>query len=302
MNHFKTAKKHIRRAPYQALSAIIIMTITFFVATIMSVLAFSSNETLKYFETRPQIIAFLKKGVTPDQISTLQRDLQTDSRIKDVEYVSPEGALEIYREATSNKPLLSQLVSPKIFPASLEFSVVDLIHTQAVIEELEGRDSIDQIVYTATLGGSKSIATVIQTLQSITTYIRVGGLIILSFLLISSLLILLVILGMRISSKREEIEILQLVGATPGFIRTPFVIEGVFYAVAGTFIGWTIASLVALYALPIVADFFRDVDGIPKEPLSLFKILGIILGAELLLASLLGMAGSFIAIRRYLKI
>lgn len=302
MNHFKTAKKHIRRAPYQALSAIIIMTITFFVATMMAVLAFSSNETLKYFETRPQIIAFLKKGVSADQISALQRDLQTDSRIKDVEYVSPESALEIYREATSDKPLLSQLVSPKIFPASLEFSVTDLIHTQALIEELEGRESIDQIVYTANLGGSKSIATVIQTLQSITTYIRVGGLTILTFLLVSSLLILLVILGMRISSKREEIEILQLVGATPGFIRTPFVIEGVFYAVAGTFIGWTIASLVALYALPMVADFFRDVEGIPKEPFALFKILGIILGAELLLASLLGMAGSFIAIRRYLKI
>lgn len=302
MNHLKTAKKQIRRAPYQALAAVLVMSLTFFVATVLAILAYGSNATLKYFETRPQVIAFLKKDLEPEKISSLQRELQSDPRIKDVKYVSREAALEIYRDATADKPLLSQLVSPKIFPASLEFSLKDLNDTEAVINEVRQNPSVDQVVYTANIGGSKSISTVINKLQTITTYVRFGGLIILGFLLFSSLLILLVILGMRISSRRDEIEILQLIGATPGFIRAPFILEGIFYSLLGALVGWLIASLLTLYSLPSLSGYFGEIEFLPKDTLELLELLGIIAASELILAILLGMSGSFIAIRRYLKV
>lgn len=302
MSHFQTTKKYIRRAPYQALSAILIMTITFFVATLLAILAYSSNETLKYFETRPQVIAYLKKDAAAESIAQLQRELQNDNRVRDLKYVSRESALEIYRDATSDKPLLSQLVSPKIFPASLEFSVKDLSETETVINEVKANAVVEQVAYTASLGGTKSVGDVIKKLQEVTTYIRVGGLVVLSFLVVSSLIILLVILGMRISSRRDEIEILQLIGATSGFIRAPFVLEGIFYSVMGAFLGWVIVLLLTLYALPAVSNYFRPIEVLPKDALQLFKVEGAILGAELLLAILLGMIGSFIAIKRYLKI
>lgn len=302
MPSIKTAKKHIRRAPYQALAAVLIMTLTFFVATILAILAYASHSTLRHFETQPQIIAFLKNEATSEQVSVLQKELDADLRVRNVHYVSKEDALEIYRKATSDKPVLSELVSPKVFPASLEFSVTDLSFAEEVIREVEQKETVNQVAYTASLGSTKNIGEVVNNLRTITNYIRIGGLVLLGFLLTSSLLILLVILGMRIASRREEIEILQLIGATPGFIRAPFIFEGIFYALSGALVGWLVATLGILYLTPSIASFFADIEVLPLTTQGLAMLFGVILGTELLLGLMLGATGSFIALRRYLKI
>ena len=226
--HFKTAGKHIRRSPYQAFAAVVIIFITFFVATLLAILAYASYSTLRYFETKPQVIAFLKSEVVPDDIARLQKSLEEDPRVRDVRYVSKEQALEIYKDATSDNPLLSELVSPKVFPASLEFSIADLSFAEELIKEVEIQGTVDQVAFTASLGGSKNIGGVIENLRQISHYIRTGGLVILAFLSVSSLLILLVILSMRVASRKQEVEMLQLIGATPGFIRAPFIFEAIF--------------------------------------------------------------------------
>jgi len=137
--HTRTAVDAIKRSPFQAVSAIFVMTLTFFVATTFAVLLYASSNSLKYVETRPQIIAFLKKDAGETKVTELQNKLQSDVRLKDIKYVPKEQALEIYKEATSDNPLLSELVSPSIFPASLEFSVSDLMLAQGVIEIFGGK-------------------------------------------------------------------------------------------------------------------------------------------------------------------
>lgn len=300
--HFATAAKHIRRVPYQAAAGIFIITITFFTVTILALLVYASSNIIHYFETRPQVIAFLKDDATPDQVSSLQRQLGQDQRIKDVRYVSKEQALGIYKSATSDNPILSEFVSPKVFPASLEFSVTDLSFTEELIAELEANNIVSQVVFTASLGEVKEVNTVIDNLLNITRYIKVGGIGIVSFLLISSFLILLVILGMRIASRREEIEILKLLGATAGFIRMPFVIEGVIYSLVGSFFGWLLATLSFLYAMPALLSYFGEINAFPQESTQVFLLLGQILGVELLLAVFLGLIGSLTALGRYLKV
>lgn len=300
----KAAWRHIRRVPYQALAAIFIMTTTFFVATIIAVLAYASSQTLRYFETRPQVIAFLKDDTTPEQVSNLQRQLEADARVKGVRYVSKEQALDIYKKATADNPVLAELVSPRVFPASIEFSVVDLSFAQELISELETNTIVgkDGVVFTASLGDGRETGTVITNLRNIINYIKIGGISLLSFLVASSLLILLVIIGMRIASKREEIDVLKLLGATSGFIIMPFVIEGVIYAVFGAFIGWLLGALAVLYAAPSLVSYFGEIQIFPSESGRFFLLLGQILGGELLLAVLLGIVGSFVALGRYLKI
>ena len=60
MKNLKTTLKHIRRSPYQALAAIAVMTATFFVANIFTLVALGSQAVLQHFETKPQVIAYLK--------------------------------------------------------------------------------------------------------------------------------------------------------------------------------------------------------------------------------------------------
>lgn len=300
--HFKTAWRHIRRVPYQALAAIFIMAITFFVATILAMLTYASSKTLNYFETRPQIIAFLKDDATPDKISGLERDLSNDQRIKNIKYVSKEQALGIYKEATSDNPLLSEFVSPKIFPASLEFSVMDLSFTEPIIKEIKDNSIIDEVVFTASLGKGKDVGQVIENLKTITKYIRIGGISIVSIFLVSSLFILLLIIGMRVASRREEIEVFKLLGATKDFIRMPFIVEGVMYAVFGSFLGWISAAILILYSAPAILSYFGPIEVFPQETSEFILLLIKILGAEIALAFVLGLLGSLTALSRYLKI
>ena len=112
------AKRNIRRTPFQAIAAVLVLAVTFFVATVIAVLIYSSAEVLSYFETRPQVIAFLKSDAKDTDIRILETKIRSDSRVKDVKFVSKEDALLIYKNATSDNPLLGQLVSPSIFPSS----------------------------------------------------------------------------------------------------------------------------------------------------------------------------------------
>ena len=296
--HVKTALDYIKRSPFQALAALFVLTLTFFVGTMLAVLVYSSANLLKYFETRPQIIAFLKDEITPEQVSALQNRLTGDVRVKDVRYVSKEEALEIYKQATSDNPLLSELVSPTIFPASLEFSVADLSFAQEVINEVKKEGIVDSVGFTASLGGEKTLEDVVGRLRTLTLYLRIGGGVFVGVLAGTSLLVILVITGMRITTRRGEIEILDLIGATPAFIRSPIILEALIYSAVGAFVGWLLAFLIWLYATPSLISYFGDIPILPKEALNLFGLFAIILVGELLLGVGLALSGSYLAVSR----
>lgn len=296
--HLKTALSSLRRAPFQAMAAIFVLTITFFVGTVLAVLIYSSSQVLSYFETRPQVIAFIKDGSTVEEISSLQHKLSADTRIKDVRYVSKEEALSIYKEATSDNPLLSELVSPSIFPASLEFSLSDLSFTEGVIKEMKDEDLVDSVGFTASLGGEKTLDDVVSRLRKVTYYIRLGGGIFAGVLLGTSFIILMIIISMRMIGRKDEVEILKLIGAKFGFIRSPIIIEAVIYSLIGVFVGWLLTLILVLYIAPWIISYFGQIPVLPREPAAFFALFGIILSAEILMGVLLALGGSSLALTR----
>ncbi len=297
--HLRTAWHNIRRSPFQALAAVIVLAVTFFVVTIITLLVYSSSAALKYFETRPQVIAFLKDEAKAEQISSLQSKLVVDTRVEDVRYVSKEDALEIYKSATADNPLLAELVSPSIFPASLEFSLTDLSFSDEVIGEVQSEEIVDQVGFTATVGfGKESIQSVVDRLRTVTFYIRVGGGTFALLLVGTSFLVLLIIVSLRITTRRGEVEILDLIGATPSFIRSPIIIEALLYVFFGVLIGWVGTLILVLYATPSVISYFGEIPVLPKDTLSLFTLFGVILAVELVVGFVLAAIGSMIAVSR----
>lgn len=300
-NHTKTAIDAIKRSPFQAISAIFVLALTFFVATTVSVLVYASNKSISYFETRPQIISFLKSDTTIDAISALQNKLKSDIRIKDVRYVPKEEALEIYKKATEDNPLLAELVNPSSFPASLEFSVTDLQLAEAVINDIKSEAIVEQVGFTANIGGEKSLGDVISRLKTISSYVRIGGIVFVGALGITSFLVLLIIISMRMTTRKGEIEILSLIGATPAFIRSPIVIEGLIYSLIGVITGWTISFILWLYVAPNILSYFGNIEVLPKEPIQFFLLFAIILATEIIIGFVIALIGSLTAVKRSLK-
>lgn len=299
--HLKTALKNIRRTPFQALAAIFVLFVTFFVSSVLIIFIYTSNQLLKYYETRPQIIVFLKDDAKEEDIGALKSQLDNDDRLKKVIYVTKEEALEIYKKATKDNPLLSELVSPSVFPASLEFSVTDLSYAEQVISEVKTKEIVDEVGYTASLGGEESLTDVVSRLRQIAYYIRLTGGIFIGFLLGTSLILMMVIIGMKMSTRRGEIEILDLIGAAPSFIRAPVFLEALIYTFVGVISGWFVSFLLVLYLAPSIDKYFDDIPILPSDILKLLGLFALVLAIEIVVGLMLSLAGSVLAVARARK-
>lgn len=283
-----TTWTHIRRSPYQAIAAVGIMMLTFFIASIFILIAAGSQSILRYFETRPQATAFFEDKVEMTQVENLKAKLSATGKVKSMTYVSKEEALAIYREQNKDDPLLLEMVTANILPASLEVSTVDIAYLGEIAEILRQEPGVEEVIFQEE---------VVEALKTWTSNIRRIGVALVGFLGIVSFLIVLVIIGMKVAIRREEIEILQLIGASPWYIRAPFVLEGIFYGVVGAILAWGISYLLLLYATPFLVDFLAGLPILPVPIVFMFALLG----AEVLLGFLIGVLGSFIAVRRYLR-
>ena len=288
MKTVKTSWKNIRRSPYQAIAAIFIMMLTFLAISFFSFLVFGSSVIIKYFESKPQVTAFFKDEAKQENITELQNNLNQTGKISQMRFVSKKEALHIYKEQNKNDPLLLDLVTEDILPASLEISTSNIEDLGAVSEMLKSSPHVSEVIY------QKDI---VSTLSTWTNAIRLIGITLISILALVSIFIMMSVVGFKVSQKREEIEIMRLLSATSWYIRWPFVLEGIFYGIIGTFLGWLIASITLLYATPYLQTFLRGIPLLPVSPVFLF---GLFLG-EIFIAVLLGMLASSLAVLRYLK-
>ena len=106
---------------------------------------------------------------------------------------------------------------------------------------------------------------------------------------------------MRISTRREEVEILKLIGATQNFIRSPIIIEALIYSIFGAILGWIIAFTTILYLAPSAVTYFGEIPVLTRDPLGLFELFGMILGVEIVSACILALSGSLFAVSRVKK-
>lgn len=282
------AWKNIRRSPYQAISAITVLTVTFFIAQLFVLLSLGSQKILNYFETKPQISAYFTDETTESQILTYKQMLESSENIKSVTYISKTEALSIYREQNKDDTLLLEMVTADILPASLEVSPISLEVTPQIRDEINKLQGIEEIVYQKD---------VIETLTSWTKGIRFFGIGLMSFLIVTSILIIVIIVGMKVASKRHEIRIMQLIGASQWFIVGPFVFEGAVYGFLGASIAWGMNYIALLYATPYLLDFMGDIPLLPVDPLIMLLVFAI----AAVIGTSIGMGGGSIAVRRYFK-
>jgi cell division transport system permease protein len=170
-----------------------------------------------------------------------------------------------------------------------------------MINELKNESIVDSVGFTAALGGESSLDDVITRLKTVTTYVKIGGIIFTGLLFATSLVILLVITSMRVVGRREEMEILNLIGATKSFIRKPLVIEALIYTLSGVILGWAAAFIAILYLAPSIVTYFGEIPILPKDALGLFELFGIILAIQLFGGAILALSGSLLAISRVKK-
>ncbi|OGE30553.1 hypothetical protein A3C59_00190, partial [Candidatus Daviesbacteria bacterium RIFCSPHIGHO2_02_FULL_36_13] len=268
---------------------IMVMFLTFFALLTFIILAAGSQSALRYFESRPQVIAFFKEGTTSEDITLIENALKQETRVTETKYISKEDALKIYRDRNQADPALLELVTANILPASLEISTQSPEDLQPIAEILKKEPVVSEVMVPEN---------VVETLTSVTSVIRSVGGATVGFLMVFATLVIVMIIGFKIRLRRSEIEIQRLLGASPSFIRNPFILEGIFYGVTGAFFAWVVSYTLLWYFTPFLQNYLGEIKLLPVNPLFMLALLG----ASLLLALIVGGLGSLSAVRRYLKI
>ena len=288
MKFIKSSFRNIRRSPYQALAAVLIMMLTFLTISFFTFLLSGSARVINFFESKPQVTAFFKNETKQSDINALEAQVKNTGKVSSVRFVSKQEALKIYREQNKDDPLLLDLVTADILPASLEISAFKISDLSGISEMLKGSPDVSEVIF------QKDIVSTLVSWTSAVRKIGIGLIIVLSLV---STFIMITIIGIRISQRKEDIEIMRLIGASNGYIRWLFLFEGMFYAVVGAVIGWTIASLALWYSTPFLSSFLKGIPILPVSPIFLLEVLL----AELIFAIILGFLSSFLAVLRYLR-
>jgi cell division transport system permease protein len=235
-----------------------------------------------------KVSVYLKDDVLNRQVGMLELRLRQNPDVKTVVYVSKAQALaKMKKQLGKDNNVFKQLpVNP--LPASLDVHLHDPGQAKAVAATVRGRPGVDSVNY-----GGKTADRVLRVGATIEAV--VGGLILI--LAIAAVLLIANTIRLSIHSRRREIEVMKLVGATNWFVRMPFIIEGMLCGLVGAAV-----AIVLLYAsyVGLLREWIQgsDLSSSQVQAISFW-----LLGALLIVAGTgLGAVGSGLTLRRYLRV
>ena len=265
------------------------MSVSFFSLTLFILISDGMSNVLKYFETKPEVTLFLKDGLTKELIEGIQKDLSGYTGVKEIKFISKQKAFDIYKEQNKNNPMLTEMVTPSILPASFEVTVSDPRVLDKIASDYSAKkDQIDEIVYQKDL---------VNSIINWSNNIKKIGIIVVTTISFFAFFVVLLIISMKITSRKDEIRVSRLLGANSFYVKRPFLLEGVFYGLFGSFMGWLFALLPTIYFSANINKFFNPIIFVRSD----YQFFFVIFGLELLIGIFIGYVASYFGVKRYIK-
>ncbi|MFH1827234.1 MAG: permease-like cell division protein FtsX [bacterium] len=291
----------IKRTPYQSLTSFLILFFTLFLSLFFFNMTSFFNGILSYVETRPQVTVYFKDTVEETNIFKVRDEINKSGKAMSIKYVSKDEALKIYKDLNKNNPLLLEMVTADILPASLEIYATKPEYLSQIAEFLKKQPGIDEVVF------QKNI---VDRLVGLTTLLRRSSVFILFFLLIISVIVLMTTTAFKIALKKDEIELMRLLGATKSYVRRPFLMEGMLFGIVSGTTAFAFFYLIFLYLNTFLKSYLAGIPDLafynlgnlniyvwpPSVNFILFSYIAIIFfGAGI------GFVGNFFSTSKYIK-
>jgi len=269
-----------------------IIVISMLIFSTFTLLAFNLTNFLKIWEDKIEVIAYLKRGTPASEVEPLLNKTRLLEGVEVVRYFSPDDAMAFMENKLGGRKDLLEGIQPVILPPSFEIQLKkdyrNSTKIKEVVSHLQKMPQFEEIQY-----GQEWVDTfsVLVHILRLTQWI-LGGLLLIAIIFITSNT-----LQLTIFSRREEIEVMRWVGASPAFIRIPFYVEGLIQGLLGAALAILFLFLLHqglfLYIPPSMQAWLATIPILFLPPET---IVWILLGGMVL-----GFFGSFVASMKVLK-
>lgn len=283
MYHLRQALLAMRANLTATFSTLTTMTITLLVLGAVLLLTLNVNRTLQQLESQVEVAAFLKKDANGPQ---LLEQIKGYPMVTKAELISRE---QVLAEMTHDYPYAREAaeLAGNPFPDTLRMRVAKVEDSRRVANIVQAMPGVDGVEY-----GAGYVDPAVKTL----TAIRTAGYAMVGLLLLGTLFNILNAVRVAMYARRNEIDVMRLLGATPAFIRMPHLIEGVLVGLVAAAIAVTLLTVAYMELSRRVVQF------VPVFPVvtDLNTIMPILAGVGLL-GIIVGLVGSLFATERYLR-
>ncbi len=291
--------QNFRRNWVMSLGAVITIYLSLLLVGIFIATGFVVNSVVQSVEDKVTIQIFLKDGAATADVNALQQELLSDALVDDVDYTSKDEALKKFKDDMKQSPEIIDQLEGNPLPASLDVTLKDPRTVEQMVANIKKNPMFTKVADRPD-NPEESLKygqQIVNKLFAFTRVIRIIEIVFVVMLGVVSLIFINNTIRLAIYARRKEIGIMRLVGASNWFIRTPFILEGVLQSLIGATLA--ILSVVSLQAailprlreaLPFLAV---SLTGGATAQISLSLILGGIV---------IGVAGSWMAMTRYLKV
>ncbi|RUO63041.1 permease-like cell division protein FtsX [Pseudidiomarina insulisalsae] len=281
----------LARYPFASLMTMAVLGLSLTLPATLYVIVKNTDAVGANFQQASEITLFLKQGLSEQEVATFSRRLQLSEAVAQVELIDKEAGLAEFRERSGFGEALDTLAENPL-PDVLLVTPAAGHRGPAAAEQLQQQLAQEREVDEARLDLGW-----LQRFQAIVQLIRDGFLGLALLLCIAVVLIVGNTIRLNISSKRDEIMVMKLVGATDAYIQRPFLYTGLWYGLVGGIITWLATALLLWWLSDAVAD-------IADLYASQFRLSGLNLaemGVVWGLAIGLGLVGSYIAVRKHVS-
>jgi len=294
---FKFGWENFSRNKGLFFATIFITVITSSLISGLFILNGATEHLIASIQEKVDISVYFSSYATEEEIFDIEEKLAKIPEVKDIEYISKEEALYLFKERHKNNPVIIESleeIGENPLAAHLNIKAWEASQYEQISGFLEGgpfNGVIDKVDYYQN-------KTIIDRIFSITSTIERASLF---FIAVSSILAVLITFNtvrLGIMNFKEEISVMRLVGASNWFIRGPFAVQGFISGIIATIVTVIIFSVGCWFLSPKIGNVVSEFNLFSYFQANIFAIIGIQLGTSLLL----GIIPSLIAIRKYLKV
>ena len=296
----KEAFKGFTRNVSTTLGSIVTIFLSLLIIAIFAMSGFIVENIVKSVEDQVSLTAYVTDKASNNDIQDVKDFIEGLDGVEAVSFTTKDQALENFKNTmTSNPDIVDQLDGQNPLPASIDVALSDPQKVESVANALVNNadfkkiadnpnDPADSLKY-----GQKTV----EKLFSLTNYVRYIGIALIVLLIFIAMVFINNTIRLAILARRKEISIMRLVGASNGFIRGPFLMEGALHAIIGALLAIGSMELLRAFAIPKIAS------ALTWLPIDLGTQAFALIYIALLVAGLvIGLLGSALAMRRYLKV